>query len=247
MQCDRCGSVSQGKTCSTCESMAYAGGDAFTALCTECARGFVTADPNRDLCCFCMKRTGDRNGRNRRTHPAASRRPFGTAHQGSSRAPEKSWNPFARTSNPLKDARIRTGEIIGWRAWYAMNTAQGLRLRSMAVDCIWEPGEPISVNSVIDQCGYNDKWERIPPGIGAGVHAFKAVGEAARQYGEGPRKVYGTVALWGEVIEHQLGYRAEFGRVNSLDHLGTMESEEEALLSSLRQTYKVGGFNGKEG
>jgi hypothetical protein len=121
-----------------------------------------------------------------------------------------------------------------------MSTTHGLRLRSMAVDCVWEPHEVVSVNSVLTQCGYEDGWRRIPPGVGAGIHAFKKAHEVVRQYNPGPRVVYGTVALWGEVIEHEMGYRAEFGRVHSLDHLGDMEPEQVAMLKKLQNIYRVG-------
>ena len=181
MECERCGAVSQRNPCSTCEAMAYARGDAFTRLCFECERGFVTADPNRDLCCFCMKRTGENHGRNRRTHSSAPRHTDRATDQGPSRAP--AWTREPSPCGALKDTSIRTGEIIAWRTWYVTNTTTGLRLRSMAVDCIWEPNEPVSVNSVLEQCGYhNDGWERIPPGIGAGIHAFKDPQEAVNQY-----------------------------------------------------------------
>ena len=125
------------------------------------------------------------------------------------------------------------------------NVPEGLRLHSMAVDCIWEPGDPVSVNSVLEQCGYRDAWERIPPGIGAGIHAFKDPGDAVRQYPIGARRVFGTVALWGEVIEHEIGYRAEFARVASLDYLGGMEPEEVVMLERLRKIYGVEGKYGR--
>lgn len=239
MQCDRCGAFTHQKTCSTCEAMAYAAGDAFTMLCEECNRGFVTADPRRDLCCFCMKRSGANYGGNRRAHSQASHRSHRAADSRPSRPTASPFDPFTRSGRPLQSAGIRTGEITGWRAWYVINTQQGIRLRSMAVDCVWEPGSPVSVNSVLDQCGYRDKWERIPPGVGAGIHAFKTAREMVRQYNPGPRVVYGTVAMWGEVIEHEMGYRAEFGRVASVDRLGDMVPEERALLEHLRRTYKV--------
>lgn len=223
--------------------MAYAVGDAFTMLCEECDRGFVTADPRRDLCCFCMKRSGERYGGNRRAHSQTSRSSHRAADQSSSRSTASPFEPFTRAGRAIQSAGIRTGEIVAWRAWYVINTAAGLRLRSMAVDCVWSQGEATSVNTVLEQCGYPDKWERIPPGVGAGIHAFKSPHEMVRQYKKNSRVVYGTVAMWGEVIEHEMGYRAEFGRVNSLDHLGEkspMDSEAQTLLARLQQTYKVG-------
>lgn len=46
--------------------------------------------------------------------------------------------------------------------------------------------------------------------------------------------VVGTVKMWGEVVEHQFGYRAQFAKLNSLDTL-----YGEASLSRLRDRYGV--------
>lgn len=50
-----------------------------------------------------------------------------------------------------------------------------------------------------------------------------------------PTMAVGTVRLWGEVIEHERGYRAEFAKVHSLDHVFG-----EADLAALRARYGVG-------
>jgi hypothetical protein len=55
---------------------------------------------------------------------------------------------------------------------------------------------------------------------GAGIHAFKSFDEAFK-YAEkasdwifpNGNVVVGHVALWGDVIEHEHGYRAEYGSV----------------------------------
>lgn len=36
---------------------------------------------------------------------------------------------------------------------------------------------------------------------------------------ESPPMVIGKVALWGDIVEHEYGYRAEFGKVKSLDKI----------------------------
>lgn len=235
--CPRCSNTMYRDVCSTCEAAHYAEGDAFTASCFQCRRGFVTADPRRDLCVFCMKRTGEFNGRNRQasaTPSCGSPRP---TREGPSGTEPPQWTR-SRAGPTLKDTRIRTGEIIAHRAWFVTRTTD-LRLRSMAVDCIWEPGEVMSADSGLAQCGYADRWKRLPPSVGPGIHAFKDVKEAARQYSPGNHRVFGTVALWGEVIEHELGYRAEFGRVNTLDYLGKMRPKEQSVLRRLQKVYGV--------
>jgi hypothetical protein len=54
--------------------------------------------------------------------------------------------------------------------------------------------------------------------------------------------VTGTVFLWGDVVEHERGWRAEFARVRSLDWLypdETMMGREQEALDNLRRLYGV--------
>lgn len=72
-----------------------------------------------------------------------------------------------------------------------------------------------------------------------GVHAMKSMADVhaiyAPKYGAA---IYGTVKLWGTVIEHEFGYRAEFAAVNSIDYVGGyLSSQKERILSALRKTY----------
>jgi hypothetical protein len=107
----------------------------------------------------------------------------------------------------IEDAGISAGEIIGHRVW----RITGGLLRSMAVDTVWAPNEVMEGK----------------PGDhnGMGVHAFKTASLALTEYGALPEIVVGTVLLWGDVIEHELGYRAQFGKVNSIDFLLGEKSE----------------------
>lgn len=122
---------------------------------------------------------------------------------------------------PLEDAGISAGEIIGHRVW----RVKGGLLMSMAVNKVWAPGEPMQGEVK----------------GGDGVHAFKSKSETLSQYypyyGEQPTAL-GTVALWGEVIEHEKGYRAEFGKVLSLDMvMGVGRWRETRTLRTLRERY----------
>lgn len=48
--------------------------------------------------------------------------------------------------------------------------------------------------------------------------------------------VIGRVALWGEVIEHEDGYRAEYAKPLTIEyHLGKPRSKSE--MNQLRSTY----------
>ncbi len=105
---------------------------------------------------------------------------------------------FPYPNEPIEDAGISAGEIIAHRAWRVCDN--GL-LQSMAVDTIWAPNEVMEGS----------------PNLGLGVHAFKTASAALTEYGNQSHVAIGTVLLWGEVIEHEFGYRAEFGKVNSID------------------------------
>lgn len=146
-----------------------------------------------------------------------------------------------RAGQALENAGIRTGEIIAWRAWRAVSIGGQVLLKSMAVDCIWMPGATMTINSILEQCGINrDRWERVPPGIGAGVHAFKTYQQVLSNYSGFHHAVYGTVALWGEVIEHTGGYRAEFGKINTID-VASISTDGPSMRDQLRKTYGVEG------
>src|ERR1043166_994783 len=104
------------------------------------------------------------------------------------------------TGNKTRDAalgepRIRAGEIIGWRVWKLRN---GL-LHSVIVPYTWYPG--VFERSSSKQGGYYN--------YNPGYHAFRHREQAER---EAPMLAYsslaaiGSVALWGEVIEHQYGW-----------------------------------------
>ena len=100
----------------------------------------------------------------------------------------------------LKSEGVRAGEVIGWRAWRINSHDE---LVSATADTIWHASEPMSGN----------------PASGYGIHAYKGpVGPALDGYAARTRSewVVGEVALWGDIIEHEEGYRAEFARVHSL-------------------------------
>ena len=101
----------------------------------------------------------------------------------------------------LKSEGLRAGEIIAWRAWLVV----GEQLMSVVADGkLWSETEPMAGD----------------PAAGYGVHAYKAphgpLLDSYVQKGSANHWVIGEVALWGDVIEHEDGYRAEFARVHSL-------------------------------
>lgn len=138
---------------------------------------------------------------------------------------------------PLR-REVVSGEIIGYRIW---RLKHGL-LQSVHMCDIWHPGEVMVGREIED-------WSR------RGVHAWKEAGEKYHEYlydsmlcddGFNPSRpttiFTGTVFLWGDVVEHLHGYRAEYARVRSLDWILPCKDHvdnAEHLLHYLRGLYHV--------
>jgi hypothetical protein len=143
------------------------------------------------------------------------------------------YGDFFGPQPPIPDAGIKVGEIEAYRCWRVI----GSKLHSMAMVSIWNPGEPMTGD--VDS--------------GYGVYTWKSAAELRGYiYGEyrpwfqafwSTELALGRVALWGRVVEHELGYRAEFGKILSLDDLvyATPPDHEAkaALLRQLRIAYRL--------
>jgi hypothetical protein len=113
----------------------------------------------------------------------------------------------------LGEPRIRAGEIIGWRFWKLCN---GL-LYSVFASYTWRPG-------VFERSAFRDKEQ--------------ARGAAFLHACWSPR-VIGSVAMWGEVVEHQHGWRSEYAAVQSITEITGDISllSSQWLLQDLREKY----------
>jgi hypothetical protein len=139
--------------------------------------------------------------------------------------------PLLITGNKTRDAalgepRIRAGEIIGWRFWKLCN---GL-LYSVFVPYIWRPD--VFERSSSKQGGFKNP----------GYHAFRDKEQAERETSIHARWwpcVIGSVAMWGEVIEHQRGWRSEYAAVRSIIKItGDIPfSRKHSLLLELHEKY----------
>lgn len=161
-------------------------------------------------------------------------------------------NDWAEQARPaLKREGVVAGEIVGYRCW---KIQKGL-LRSVYQKDVWLPGRVLEGRELGD-------WDS------RGIHAWKDKG--SKQYHDyirgylnqeqdrrslyiypsgdmpevvlRPAMVTGTVFLWGDVVEHERGWRAEYARVRSLDWLypdETMMGREQEALEALRTTYAV--------
>ena len=114
-------------------------------------------------------------------------------------------------------------DLIGWRIWRVTSAGE---LCSIATPDVWLPGEPMTGRPT----------DHGPEG----VWAFKDRKDAERKArSAGPSYAYGSVRLWGEVIEHRLGYRAANARILTID--GVIGVVNRVALEGLRRRYGVSG------
>lgn len=121
-------------------------------------------------------------------------------------APHEKWTK--------KIEQIVAGEIIGYRAW---TTNMSNKLASVAASYVWEPkqvaeGKPLE---------------------GYGIHAYKDPYHLMEE--QRGCSVFGTIAMWGDVIEHEHGYRSQYARIVSLDHFSGIFSH--AVKSLIIKAY----------
>lgn len=147
------------------------------------------------------------------------------------------------TSPPVKlESETTFGEILAFRVWRVdRDKSKGLLLRSSYTDHIWQPGAIMKADRKI-----RDSDEEIPDSIRTGVHAWKSIFELADytttmlNYFGSTSAIIGRVKLWGDVVEHERGYRAEFARIESLDDCVTAERvsvyEAEPMQSAQRRS-----------
>ena len=126
--------------------------------------------------------------------------------------------PERRITRAIPFAGIRAGEIIAPRVWTLYgNLLHGAFFMGHA----WLPHVPVRGDLHVE---------------GAGIHAFKSFDEAFK-YAEkasdwifpNGNVVVGHVALWGDVIEHEHGYRAEHGSVYDIVSVTRYNIELDAL------------------
>lgn len=92
----------------------------------------------------------------------------------------------------------------------------------MSAKAVWAPDEPMEgkTKSAVEHNG---------------VYAFKTARDFLTELAD-HMQVYGKVALWGDVIEHELGYRAQFAKVISLEAL---QHQPLIDIKALRQRYHL--------
>lgn len=122
--------------------------------------------------------------------------------------------------------------IIAYRLWdYDVD-----HLRSYCFPNRWRFSEPMYGPQVFD-----DESVNVITGAG-GIHAFKTIDDTlAYIIPKTPLPVIlGKVALWGKIIEHRLGYRAEFAYPHKLELLidPYRRCNRKLIQHSLSNNYK---------
>jgi hypothetical protein len=123
----------------------------------------------------------------------------------------------------LQHEGIRAGEIIAYRAWRVISpglfrSGDELLHSVYMRDYVWLPDEPASGDVKTH-----------------GIYSFQDVIRSKQEYSYIAYGVllFGTIKIWGEVVEHEAGYRSQFGKIVSLDY-GAPE-----LLDKFRKIYRV--------
>jgi len=112
--------------------------------------------------------------------------------------------PFDVTTAKPLPKEFMAGPILGWRGWLVYSgPGKPTQLVSIVRKIPWEYGRPMQGQaSPYDESGvYAVKTHEAVEVSSYGYHNY----------------VVGQVALWGRVIEHEHGYRAQYGYPSSLD------------------------------
>jgi hypothetical protein len=107
--------------------------------------------------------------------------------------------------------------ITGWRLWRISERRRQSRLRSLFLDDVWPWLEPLEARCAIPRLA----WRRLRAphpapdgdcdcGIYATLWSTVASQLGRSKWGRRPDFVVGEVALWGTVVEAELGWRSAY-------------------------------------
>jgi len=139
----------------------------------------------------------------------------------------------------------RVGVLLGWRCWSA-DRSEGLLRPIFMRGLVWKPRQPHEalcpeqihpVPTQECQCGL---WAVCHPMLLNEVGWTHAPPQGTPKLSGA--LVVGQVALWGNIIEHERGWRAQFGYPT---HLYLLDDDEQ-LAGTLRERYVVPVVWGRE-
>jgi hypothetical protein len=110
--------------------------------------------------------------------------------------------------------------VEAWRVWRVIMRDRSIVLQSLFAGTVWEPGVPLSATCAKRHRSRWRPWRVDPPNhevpdidCSCGIYGARSVA-AARWYLESRvffsrgDRVVGRVALWGDVVESESGWRA---------------------------------------
>lgn len=125
--------------------------------------------------------------------------------------------------------------IVGWRVWrFRPSTST---LRSAVRDVEWPKGEPLRSED-LRQHPYNEVyWVHAAPtedNAPVGIHAWRTRQQLSHLlvFEDDCVMVWGQVSLWGQVVEHAGGYRAELAYPLSIELLPGLRDSARALADA---------------
>lgn len=98
--------------------------------------------------------------------------------------------------SPIESAPPIISDLITYRCWNI--NRHGLLTSVYMSSIVWIPHEPLEAPDIND--------------TSTGIHSFKSLSDAYSY----PAEVVGSIQIWGEVIEHEKGFRSQFAKVNSI-------------------------------
>lgn len=95
--------------------------------------------------------------------------------------------------------------ITAYRAWHVCNTKEGLRLKALGQNDVWEPKKAIEAKCT------SGKNHRSPDfDCECGIWSFTCVDKLLEALSGYTPSVIGKVSLWGRVVECENGFRAQY-------------------------------------
>lgn len=127
------------------------------------------------------------------------------------------------STGPLENTGIKVGEIYGWRMW----NIKGDYLESYSAGHIWAPKEHMQ--------------GEVPDYGSEGIWSFKKRKDAIKKFLENIPSAYGSIKMWGKVVEHTDGYRAEYAKIFRIEDLNINENRKHKneLLQLIRKNYEL--------
>jgi hypothetical protein len=150
------------------------------------------------------------------------------------------------------NSSLAIGPLRAYRYWYMKWHAGQPVLQSLYTSTVWPSEGPLratcekpwSLTAWIRKTlckGGEDVHSTPSLCCGCGIYALMHLDGSERRelFVEGGIHVCGVVLLWGRVIQHTHGFRAEYARPIKLLAVHRLDQEKRYLLDAVAQRYRV--------